>query len=181
MAENRETLASVLVRPGLAGDLAAVAEVHVRSWQETYVSQVPQEYLEDLSVEGRLRGWAEMTAGWEWPNPDLHVLVDDDGKVVGFATTSPSRDSDASDSTGEVPSIYTRKDAWGRGNGRALMTAALDRLRQSGYETATLWVLDTNTRARRFYEAGGWAWDGTSKGHQIGGAAVTELRYRIIL
>jgi ribosomal protein S18 acetylase RimI-like enzyme len=61
------------------------------------------------------------------------------------------------------------------------MEAALGRLRQAGFESATLWVLDTNTQARRFYEAGGWQWDTTTKPHVIGGREVTEFRYRVAL
>jgi hypothetical protein len=61
------------------------------------------------------------------------------------------------------------------------MEAALERLRQAGFEAATLWVLDTNTEARRFYEAGGWQWDRTTKPHVIGGREVTKLPYRVVL
>jgi hypothetical protein len=42
----------------------------------------------------------------------------------------------------------------------------------------TLWVLDTNERARRFYEARGWRADGTSKSDASRGSPVVEVRYR---
>jgi L-amino acid N-acyltransferase YncA len=171
----------VNVRPASAADVPAIAEVHVRSWQETYVGQVPQSYLDGLSVEDRTRTWQEWTASAAWPNPDLLVLVDDDEVVVGFATVSASRDGDAATSTGEVPAIYTRQRVWGRGWGRALMDAAIARLRDAGYADATLWVLDTNHRARRFYQQGGWRRDGTTKPDVIGGQDVTELRYWVAL
>ena len=59
--------------------------------------------------------------------------------------------------------------------------ADLAAVREAGYTDATLWVLDTNRRARRFYQQGGWCWDGTTKSDVIGGQAVTELRYRVAL
>ena len=96
--------------------------------------------------------------GAAWPNSDLVVLLDDDDVVVGFASVCASRDRDAATSTGEVPAIYARQRVWGRGWGRALMDAAISRLREAGYADATLWVLDTNHRARRFYQRGGWCW-----------------------
>ena len=40
------------------------------------------------------------------------------------------------------------------------MAAALGRLGEGGFDQVTLWVLDSNARARRFYEAGGWRADG---------------------
>ena len=58
------------------------------------------------------------------------------------------------------------------------MDASLDRLRDLGFTEVTLWVLDTNERSRRFYEAAGFALDGATKLHEIGGQAVTEFRYR---
>ena len=55
----------------------------------------------------------------------------------------------------------------------------LQRLCAEGYHSATLWVLVTNDRARRFYEAAGWSRDGAEKTERIGGAAsITEVRYR---
>ena len=169
------------LRYAKVADLASIAEVHVRAWQETYVGQLGQGHLDGLSVDDRTRTWQEWTAGAEWPNPDLLVLTDDDEVIVGFATTSSSHDPDAAASTGEVPAIYTRQWMWGRGWGRTLMAAAMARLRDAGFRDATLWVLETNDRARRFYEAAGWRWDGTTKPAVIGDQDVTELRYRVEL
>jgi hypothetical protein len=47
-----------------------------------------------------------------------------------------------------------------------------------GYREVTLWVLDTDERARRFYEAGGWRTDGTSRTDESRGSAVVAVRYR---
>jgi GNAT superfamily N-acetyltransferase len=164
------------VRPATPFDLEAVAEVHVRSWQETYPGQVPQDYLDSLSVEQRRRGWANThddTTG----RVAILVLVDD-GAVVGFTHVCPSRDADAPVDVGEVTSIYLRRSHWGRGGGRALMAGARDALSERGFAEATLWVLDTNSRARRFYETNGWVLDGAEKRDSIGDTQVKEVRYR---
>jgi ribosomal protein S18 acetylase RimI-like enzyme len=58
------------------------------------------------------------------------------------------------------------------------MDAALDRLVSAGFSEATLWVLDSNARARRFYEAGGWSADGAQKRDEDRGFPVTQVRYR---
>lgn len=85
---------------------------------------------------------------------------------------------DAKDGTGEVAAIYARQHAWGTGVGRLLMEQGLDRLARRGFTEGTLWVLETNDRARRFYAAGGWTIDDRVKEVEMGGTAVTEVRYR---
>jgi GNAT superfamily N-acetyltransferase len=98
--------------------------------------------------------------------------------VVGFSHICPTRDDDRDPATtGEITSIYLAPEAWGGGNGLALMTASIEQLTEAGYLTATLWALDTNARARRFYEIGGWRTDGATKRHDWGTFVCTDVRY----
>ena len=60
----------------------------------------------------------------------------------------------------------------------ALMDAGKARLRER-WPAATLYVLDDNPRARRFYEREGWALDGETKTGMVLGLEVAEVRYRI--
>lgn len=80
--------------------------------------------------------------------------------------------------TGEVRAIYAAPDVWGTGIGRALMGGAVAELSRLGYAGATLWVLDANERARRFYALAGWKPDGSAKTDAGRGFAITEVRYR---
>ena len=66
----------------------------------------------------------------------------------------------------ELHALYVLPELWGRGIGRDLLAAAGD--------VSELWVLESNERARRFYERFGWAPDGS--GREVHG--VLELRYR---
>ena len=67
------------------------------------------------------------------------------------------------------------------GAGPALMAAALEAMRASGFGAASLWVLDDNPRARRFYEREGWTADGGRREEEFLGVPITEVRYRIKL
>jgi RimJ/RimL family protein N-acetyltransferase len=60
------------------------------------------------------------------------------------------------------------------------MDWAKDVLRES-WRDATLWVLEDNPRARRFYEREGWSPDGEAKSDAFLGVRVNEVRYRIHL
>ncbi len=58
------------------------------------------------------------------------------------------------------------------------MERAVDELSAMGFTEATLWVMDTNVRARRFYEIAGWSTDGGEKDELFRGAPIHEVRYR---
>ena len=99
--------------------------------------------------------------------------------ITGFASFGPSRDSDTDPGvTGEVFAIYADPAAWDTGIGRALMATTVARLIRLGYANASLWVLDSNDRARRFYALAGWEQDGANKTDSSRGYDITEVRYR---
>jgi GNAT superfamily N-acetyltransferase len=61
---------------------------------------------------------------------------------------------------GQVQRLYVHPERQRTGIGRALLATAVDRLREAGARAATLWVLETDSRARAVYEALGWMLDG---------------------
>jgi GNAT superfamily N-acetyltransferase len=160
------------VRGAVPEDAKAIAGVHVRAWQGAYAHVFPAEELAGLDVPSRVRYWRDgIRAGWT-------VLVTDD--VSGFASVGPARDPDA-DGQGELYAIYVAPECWGSGAGHALMTAAIQALRDAGFAEAVLWVLDDNPRARRFYEREGWTADGAVKDDVFLDTSVREVRYRVSL
>ena len=57
------------------------------------------------------------------------------------------------------------------------MDRVLAKVKMAGYTCITLWVLEANARARRFYHRAGFAPDGARHVlDDLGG--VTEIRYR---
>jgi ribosomal protein S18 acetylase RimI-like enzyme len=171
-------IGEVTVRRAQSADAARIAEIHVRSWQSSYQGLIPQDYLDGLDpARGRDR-WAEALEQADWSGGGILVVADDDGHVAGFAGVDASRDEDATDAVGEVRAIYLSPGCCGRGLGRELMTAAIEHLATVGYSQVTLWVLASNARARRFYEAAGLRPDGAVKVDDSRGFALSEMRYR---
>ena len=159
------------IRPATPDDAEAIATVHVRAWQGAYRGLMPQDYLDRIDLIARVARWHEILAR---PS-DVFVAETADRTILGFTGLSPSRDEDGDPATtGEVQAIYLTPDAWGQGTGRQLMAAAVARLASKGYTRATLWVLGTNARARRFYEAAGWTTDGATKDDDRHGFPITE-------
>jgi len=163
----------VRVRPAVVADAAAIAAVHVRTWQVAYATVFGEDRLAGMDVEARAERWRR----WLGEGQDAFV-AEEHGQVVAFAWVGPSRDPDAD---GELYAIYALPAAWGTEAGTALMRAGVDALRAAGYREAILWVLEDNPRARRFYEREGWVLDGGRKDDEHLGVPVAEVRYRLKL
>ncbi len=171
--------ATALVRTARPEDARPVAEVHVASWRHAYRGLLAEEYLERLSVEDREAMWLGA-----FSDPDLRsgaFVAEVDGRIVGFASFGPSRDEDVPEGTGEVPAIYVDPSMLGTGVGRELFGAATLALRDAGFARATLWVLEANALARRFYEKAGWSWDGAVSTHMFDCANEPVVRYAVDL
>jgi ribosomal protein S18 acetylase RimI-like enzyme len=169
----------VHLRRARESDARAIAEVHVRTWQQAYDRLLPDAFLKALNIEARERYWANEIA--VLPPERRPWVAETQAEVVGFVSAGPSRDDDAAGATGEVYAIYVLPECWDRGVGRNLFDRAERDLIQHGYDVATLWVLDSNQRARRFYEAAGWYTDGASKVDRLGEIELSEVRYRLEL
>jgi GNAT superfamily N-acetyltransferase len=157
------------VRIAIGADADAVERIRVRGWQAAYRHVFPAEELDRLQVDS-----ARWRRQIDIPPPGWTVFVaETDGTVVGFVAVGPSRDGTPG---GELYAIYVDPDSWSTGAGSALIKRAEEQLARE-YGEATLWVLDDNHRARRFYERAGWAPDGASKREERLGVEALEVRY----
>lgn len=171
----------VEVRRANPDDADGIAAVHVRSWQGAYYGLVPQEYLDQLDPADRVERWRRAVRTTDWSRGGVMVALAG-AQVVGFTAFGPTRDADENlERVGEVRSIYLLPHAWGNGFGRRLMAAAVEHLSRAGYAQATLWVLQSNDRARLFYAKSGWAEDGAVQQDDSRGFPLTEVRYRRLL
>ncbi|HET9017312.1 MAG TPA: GNAT family N-acetyltransferase [Thermomicrobiaceae bacterium] len=139
------------IRRAGCDDAAGIANVHVASWQTTYRGLVPDAAIARRSLERRLGLWrATLCDGGS--SAAVHVAVDPDGTVVGFASGG-TREAGPADFTGELYAIYLLREAQGSGLGRRLAAAVAGDLAARGHDAILLWVLAENLRARRFYAA----------------------------
>lgn len=146
-----------MIRRARVEDAAAITEVHLGGWRAAYRGIMPDSVLDELDWEARRARWHDNLA-----NGARCLVWESDGAVAGFAGFGPCRDDDRVGS-GEVYALYVAPSAWGSGVAAPLFSAALDALRDEGYEGGVLWVLRDNARARRFYEKAGCTFDGTEK------------------
>jgi ribosomal protein S18 acetylase RimI-like enzyme len=163
----------VVIRPSAPEDADEVESLRVAGWRAAYRGIVPDAYLDSLPVDGERRRRLMTERGGEY---DESVAVHD-GEIVGWVAAGPPRDEDLTGpGHGEVYACYVLPGWWGRGVGRLLMNHALRQLAGTGRTSVTLWVLEDNERARRFYESFGLRPDGARKLLDFG-EQVAEIRY----
>jgi ribosomal protein S18 acetylase RimI-like enzyme len=165
---------SVAIRRATPADAPALATIHVRSWQWAYQGQVPDAYLEHLGWTLSERIEARRTQLEQLPPEYRYWVAEHLGQPAGFAVTRPNEDADAAPLTAEVLALYLAPEAVVRGIGRTLFAHAVADFQQRGYHQATLWVLESNERARHFYEAAGWTPDGARKSEERPGFSSTK-------
>jgi ribosomal protein S18 acetylase RimI-like enzyme len=168
---------AVLVREATMHDVEVLADVHVHASRAAYRGMVPQDHLDRLDRSRRQRAWQQILQDG---GPAATLVAEHErAGVVGFIHVSPSRDTDSDPQrVGEIQALYLLPGFWGHGVGRLLMDEGVHRLAEAGRREIVLWVLATNLRARRFYEAGGWRADGSTKTNDSRGVDLTEVRYR---
>ena len=153
-------------------DLPEIADVHVKSWQETYKGLVPQSYLDALEVSTRLEKWQVWFRQGQGDGLILARIAD---RVVGFISFGQGRDQDRPDSA-EIYALYLLKENCSQSLGYQLYQAALGKLKADGFSQVYLWVLDTNRNAIEAYlRWGGGVEPGRMKTDVIGDQVVQEI------
>ncbi len=153
------------VREADTSDLPAIAAVRAVTWQVAYAGLMPEEVLAPLTEPDRLATWAEAFATAQHAR---RLVAESATTIVGFVAFGGEREAttwrpSGTTGRGEIYAIYVLPDSWGTGAGSALLHAALDELVESGYRHVTLWVLEGNHRAIRFYERHGFVATGASR------------------
>lgn len=157
---------TILIRRALPGDEAEIANVHVHSWQQSYVGLVPENVLaaQPKSFARRMRRWRFALS----PGAPGAVFVAEtpSNGVVGFCSVEPARDSEFA-GCGEITAIYLLNSHKREGVGAELFRAGQDWLAHAGFRRQYLWVLRDNPTIRFYLKMGGQKC-GQSREVQIG-------------
>jgi len=189
----------VVIRSASPADAAQIAAVMRDSWFAAYDGIIAPVLIDQAtSPDGgarirqsfRTRPWQRMIAAVVGEQEQAAPApADGTAGIVGYASFGPERDvlgmpwphpltSAGSDGrVAELYALYVHPAWWSTGTGRALMDRVLAKAGAAGYACITLWVLEANARARRFYQRAGFAPDGARHVlDDLGG--VTEIRCR---
>jgi L-amino acid N-acyltransferase YncA len=159
------------IREAKPEDAEAIARVHLESWKTTYPGIIPQMYIDGLKVENGIRSWQERLT--QDGGPAVFV-AEDEAEIFGFAAGGavmhPVEGFD-----GELGAIYLLQTHQKRGAGAALTRQIAGALRERGFRSMVVWVLEANP-SRGFYERMGGELV-AEQGIEIGGVMLPEVAY----
>ena len=165
------------IRSAEITDAAAIACVHITSWQSAYRGLVSDSVLDGMSLVRRAQAWYEILSARQ----STTLVADLDGSVIGFADFGPARDEDL-----DPPSVAELRPCMcSLRIGRAVSAFAFwsrmrSLLRPTDSSRLVLWVLESNQRGRAFYERQGCQLDvNARKLWRPQTEALVEVRYSI--
>lgn len=168
------------IRSAVENDAYAIARIQILAWRQAYAGLMPQDFLDRMDSVRRVTSWRRALSAPAAMATD--VVLGSTGDIIGFLVYGPSRDAGAAVGTGELVAINLLPAHWRRGLGRRMMARLLAAAAERRWQALTLWVLETNLQARRFYEAHGFEADGASQVDlKLTGAPLHLLRYRRLL
>ena len=128
-------------------DAEAIAALHAESWRAHYRGILPDAYLDGEAHAERQAVWRKAL---EAPRAGQLIMVaTEEGTLAGFVAVV--RDGEPGFGA-EIENLHVQPRLCGRGLGRRLLGAAVERLAADGVSSACLWVYDANEAAMRFYE-----------------------------
>jgi len=141
----------MLTRRATGADAAAIARIYNEGIEERIAT-----------FETRPRTAADVEKWFDGVHPI--VVVEDEGQVIGFGSTSTYRPRECYSGIAEF-SVYTARSARGRGAGRAAMAALMDAARESGFWKLVSRVFVENNASRVLLRSVGFREVGTYERH----------------
>lgn len=160
----------VNIRLAILDDAKYCANIHAASWNFAYSDIVAKEIIDKHNSRWPMI-WDKLLIN----NIDSHYVIKLDDLIIGFLTITVARDDDLNESFYEIVGLYLVPEHIGAGYGKQTMDWIKKEIKSRGYDKISLWVLEENNRARRFYEKLGFKADGKIK--PSGLAETLEVRY----
>ena len=163
------------IRPATPADAAGIARVHVKVWQSTYRGILPDDVLDEISIDNREALWTDILTAYTATHPVLVAEAFGEG-ICGFGNVGPLRDDPIAGYTGEFKTLYLLPAYQRRGIGRDFLRRLAQLLLDHGHDSALAWVLAANP-ACGFYEAMGGEICGQREEQSEEGDIIADVAY----
>ena len=129
-----------MIREANLEDATAIASIYKYYVEETTITYE----IEPPDASEMAERWRKISANYPY------LVMEEQGKVIGYAYTSRFRERKAFDPATEV-AIYFAKDFCGNGRGKLLLTALLQELEKYNYATAVACISSNNVISNVFF------------------------------
>lgn len=167
------------IRRATEADLAAIAAIHVASWQAAHRGILSDSILDGLTSADRLVSWRRWC---RQPRSEIYLAIQSGQRVAFCRFLLAPRNAGTPADFADVTHLYGMPSYIGKGVGRSLFAYVVSKARARSFDHLLLWVLEENKRARRFYERFGFTFDGARQTRpEWLGEGVQEVRYQLAL
>lgn len=134
-----------------ASDAPELGALHYLSHTTSFAEFASPEWVASRRLENYVTQWADFLFGTGGDARARAWKAVDGETIVGMVRVSAMSATEA-----QLTSMHVHPDWHRRGIGGLLMNTAMSFMRDTGFETAILGVIQANIAARTLYERGGW-------------------------
>lgn len=164
---------SILLRDAVEQDAGAIAQLHADSWRSAYREFLSKDYLDHRVLSERSAVWRQRFSD-RVHNPFFAILAEIGGQLAGFACVFPSENAIYGSF---LDNLHVTPNRVGQGIGQQLMKEVARRLLVEKIGGGFyLWVIERNSRARRFYANAGGVEVERADLTMADGSRATEIR-----
>jgi len=134
------------IRPSQKADAHSMACIYIQTWQDTYLSVIPYDYLSSMSIPRHEKAFLNELNS----KHIISFVAESDGRIIGFTTGGYERNGDAVYG-GEIYTLYVLKNLQRQGIGTGLVSALAMQFELIGIYSMLVRVLELNPY-RHFYK-----------------------------
>ena len=149
---------NIVIRKACANEAAIIARIVIQSWQESYCSIFPKEFLDALSFEDKEKSIRDKMKipGWQ-----EYFIISENGHDIG--TVKLRYDIAVKTTRAEIAGFYFLSDHVRKGYGTKILHYLEKHLLLQGYTSAFGWILSSNNVSIAFMEKNGYQYSGEEK------------------
>lgn len=134
------------------GDERILAQIQTESWKTAFADILSPEELQRCTVMENAVQMYHSVLQQKACSLAIEYVSEQPHCIAAWGNNR----CDLEQSVGELICIHSMPKNWAKGYGSTMMKYVLTQLQQEGYESAILWVFESNIRARKFYEKHGF-------------------------
>ncbi|RYZ91195.1 MAG: GNAT family N-acetyltransferase [Proteobacteria bacterium] len=150
-------------------DINELASVHLKCWNETYRGIIPDDYLDQMSIESRVKIWTKVLGSHGHYCETIRV----EGRLVAFLSAGRALEKEGYPDQ-EIFALYILKAFQRKNLGRELCTRLFT---TKNCQSVCAWVLRENPSCQFYERIGGIIID--SRQTEMSGKKFEEVLYRI--